>query len=86
MTNFSTISLDDLAFVTGGATTEAEGTLGPVSAKYKHESDPAPAPDPIPYMRCVKQTYDQSPLYDQWFRPNREARLAERMCSQYREK
>ena len=83
MTNFHTIALDDLAHVTGGSS-EGEISAGPFSAKYKHETDPAAPPDSDPYLRCVKQSYDQSPLYDQWFRPNREARLVERMCGQYR--
>ena len=79
MTSFPTISLDSLAFVTGGGDkTVVSG--GPFSV----ERDTEPSSDPEAYLRCRKQSYDQSPLWDQWFRPNREERLAERACSAYR--
>ena len=84
MTNFSTITLEDLALVIGGATTDISGDGGGFSGKIHHESDPPPPPDSEAYLRCRKQTYDESPLYDQWFRPNRIARLQERACSGYR--
>jgi hypothetical protein len=80
MTNLPTISLDDLAFVTGGDTTDVYA--GPVRIKRETE----PSSDPEAYLRCRKQSYDQSPLWDQFFRPNREDRFAERACSAYRPK
>jgi hypothetical protein len=79
MTNFPTIALDDLAFVTGGNKTG----IGVGPFHFERETDPE-TPDPDPYLRCRKQSYDQSPVWDQWFRPDREERLAERACSQYR--
>jgi len=81
MTNLPTISLDNLALVTGGA--DKTGIdAGPVRITRETE----PSTDPEAYLRCRKQSYDQSPLWDQWFRPNREERLAERACSAYRPK
>jgi hypothetical protein len=80
MTNFPTISLDDLAHVTGGDATSFDA--GPLRITRETE----PSNDPEAYLRCRKQTYDQSPLWDQWFRPDREERFAERACSPYRPK
>lgn len=84
MTTFSTIDHADLALVIGGAETEGTAGAGPFHVKLKHVSDPPAPPDSEAYLRCAKQSYDQSPLYDRLLRPNREARFAERMCGQYR--
>jgi len=80
MTKLPTISLDNLAYVTGGDKTDV--SAGPV--RWTRETEPSN--DPEAYMRCRNQSYDQSPLWDQWFRPNREERFAERACGPYRPK
>jgi hypothetical protein len=79
VTKLPTISLDDLAYVTGGEKYD----VGYGDARFTYESDP---PDPDAYLRCRKQSYEQSPLWDRLFRPDREDRLAERACSPYRPK